>query len=85
MKMSMSPPPPHASTIKQRTVSGTPIIPPTEKLIPSPEQLNKQPVPTPSKQPIPAKIGDDEHRRVSGEMQAVINGVASTPTPHGQN
>ncbi|RMD40870.1 hypothetical protein DV735_g4259, partial [Chaetothyriales sp. CBS 134920] len=34
-----------------RSVSGTPVFPPTEKLMPSPDQLNQEPVPTPSKQP----------------------------------
>lgn len=33
----------------QRSVSGTPLFPPAEKLAPSPEQLSKEPVPTPMK------------------------------------
>lgn len=37
-----------------RTVSGTPIFPPVENLAPSPQQLNREPVPTPSKQSIPS-------------------------------
>lgn len=37
-----------------RSVSGTPIFPPVENLAPSPHQLNREPVPTPSKQSIPS-------------------------------
>lgn len=37
-----------------RSVSGTPIFPPAENLAPSPQQLNREPVPTPSKQSIPS-------------------------------
>lgn len=59
-KMSMSPP---RAAQSARTVSGTPIIPPTEKLIPSPEQLShmggQEGVPTPIKvdaAPTPSKV-----------------------------
>ena len=42
---------------EQRTVSGTPVLPPVENLRPSPEQMrhmsSTEPVPTPSKQPQP--------------------------------
>lgn len=65
-KPSMSPPNQPRPTA--RSVSGTPIFPPAETLAPSPEQLNKTPVPTPSKQPTPAKIGEQELRRVSAEV-----------------
>ena len=65
-KISMSPPR-AAHTHSARTVSGTPIIPPTEKLIPSPEQLShmggQEGVPTPIKvdavsvsAPTPSKV-----------------------------
>lgn len=37
-----------------RSVSGTPIFPPVENLAPSPQQLNRDPVPTPSKQSVPS-------------------------------
>lgn len=37
-----------------RSVSGTPIFPPAENLAPSPQQLNRDPVPTPSKQSVPS-------------------------------
>lgn len=37
-----------------RSVSGTPIFPPAENLAPSPYQLNRQPVPTPSKHSPPS-------------------------------
>lgn len=39
------------------TVSGTPIFPPAENLAPSPQQLNREPVPTPSKQSPPLPQG----------------------------
>lgn len=43
-------PQPNAAAINQRSVSGTPIFPPAEKLAPSPEHMRQGPQPTPSKQ-----------------------------------
>lgn len=40
-----------------RSVSGTPIFPPAENLAPSPQQLNREPVPTPSKHSPPLTQG----------------------------
>ena len=40
-----------------RSVSGTPIFPPSQNLAPSPQQLNREPVPTPSKQSPPLPQG----------------------------
>ncbi|KAJ9606853.1 hypothetical protein H2200_008863 [Cladophialophora chaetospira] len=49
-----------------RTVSGTPVLPPVEKLQPSPQQLRNSssngPVPTPSKQAPPQILARVEHR-----------------------
>ena len=70
-KSSMSPPPngPGAS----RSVSGTPIFPPAENLAPSPKQLSKSPVPTPSKNASPAQVGEAELRRVNMEVAATLS------------
>ena len=46
--------------IRMRSVSGTPIFPPAEKLAPSPHQLNRDPVPTPSKHSPPLQQGSFE-------------------------
>ena len=70
-KSSMSPPPhgPGAS----RSVSGTPIFPPAENLAPSPKQLSKSPVPTPSKNASPKHVGDAELKRVNMEAAEAIS------------
>ena len=81
-----------------RSVSGTPIFPPTENLAPTSQQMNKQPVPTPSKQPTPAKIGEQELQRVTvAAINANSNigasamsieddsGVAATPSTSFEN
>jgi hypothetical protein len=72
-------PVPHAA---QRSVSGTPLFPPAEKLAPSPEQMSKEPVPTPMKMdvdaaaPTPSKreldMGGQELRRVNEEVKASV-------------
>lgn len=65
-----------------RSVSGTPIFPPAEKLAPSPEQMNREPMPTPSKQPSPIVLAG-EWRRASSNgdvMQGVhMNGNSNGP------
>jgi hypothetical protein len=72
----LAPPPPPpplpqaTTTTNRRSVSGTPIFPPTELLQPSPKQLSKTPVPTPSKAMMtPASVGEGELRRVSEEIR----------------
>ncbi|RMZ92059.1 hypothetical protein DV736_g694, partial [Chaetothyriales sp. CBS 134916] len=50
--------PQHAD--QSRSVSGTPVFPPTEKLMPNPDQLSQEPVPTPTKQPNPIQLNEDE-------------------------
>lgn len=57
-----------------RSVSGTPIFPPAENLAPSPQQLNREPVPTPSKQsvPSPPPLGEGS----SGQTPAFDSAVA---------
>jgi hypothetical protein len=72
-------PGPHSG---QRSVSGTPLFPPAEKLAPSPEQMSKEPMPTPMKMdvdvavPTPSKqeldMGGQELRRVNEEVKASV-------------
>ena len=57
------------SAIGHRSVSGTPIFPPTEMLQPSPNQLRKSPVPTPSKAMTSANIGEGELKRINEEIR----------------
>jgi hypothetical protein len=64
---SSSPHIPPATT--SRSVSGTLIFPPSEMLQPSPKQLSKSPVPTPSKAMTPATVGKGELERVSDEIR----------------
>lgn len=67
-RTSMSPPP--QPSLSARSVSGTPIFPPAENLAPSPQQLNRDPVPTPSKQPLmPGEIMDGIERTHQNGMQ----------------
>ena len=70
-KSSMSPSPhgPGAS----RSVSATPIFPPAENLAPSPKQLSKSPVPTPSKNASPKHVGDAELKRVNMEAAEAMS------------
>jgi hypothetical protein len=76
MAHNASPPLPHLPAVSRaRSVSGTPIFPPSEMLKPSPKQLSKSPVPTPSKALTPAGVGKDELRRVSEEMMARVEEV----------
>lgn len=58
-----------ATTTDSRRVSGTPVLPPSERLQPSATQLSKTPVPTPSKALTPASMGKTELRRVSEEIR----------------
>ena len=69
-KSSMSPPPNGHSTL--RSVSGTPIFPPIENFAPSPRQLSKSPVPTPSKNASPLQVGEAELKRVNMEAATTI-------------
>ena len=64
-----SPSPHLPSTISGRSISGTPIFPPTEMLQPSPKQLSKSPVPTPSKAMTLVSVGEEELKRVSEEVR----------------
>lgn len=75
-KSSMSPAPMAANSM--RSVSGTPIFPPVENLAPSPKQLSKSPVPTPSKHASATQIGEEELRRVNLEAQAAAVGLQQT-------
>ena len=56
-----------------RSVSGTPIFPPTENLAPSPRQLSKSPVPTPSKNASPMQVGEAELKRINMEAPTAMN------------
>ena len=71
----------NADTISVVSPSGTPILPPAETLAPSPTQLRKSPVPTPSKQARPGRVGEEEMKRVNDEavarFQNVNRGVSS--------
>jgi PHD-finger len=69
-----SPSPYVPSATSRRSISGTPIFPPTEMLQPSPKQLSKSPVPTPSKAMTPAGVGEGELKRVSDEIRDMIEG-----------
>ncbi|KAK5947135.1 hypothetical protein PMZ80_001282 [Knufia obscura] len=51
-----------------RSVSGTPIFPPAENLAPSPQQLNREPVPTPSKHSPPLPQGSFENGQLPGRQ-----------------
>ena len=55
-----------------RSVSGTPIFPPTSTLQPSPKQLDKTPVPTPSKNGSPLRQGDSDLARVMDETAELV-------------
>ena len=61
-----------------RSVSGTPIFPPAENLAPSPQQLNRDPVPTPSKHSPPLPQGGFENGHVPKQPDA------QTPTQQQQ-
>lgn len=65
---------PSSAVNSRQTVSGTPIFPPTEMLQPSPKQLSKSPVPTPSKAMTPAIVGREELRRVGEEVPEEVSG-----------
>ena len=65
--------PPSSAPGSFRSVSGTPIFPPVENLAPSPEQLSKTPVPTPSKNASPGQVGEAELIRVNMEAAAAMN------------
>ncbi|KAK5091725.1 hypothetical protein LTR05_001910 [Lithohypha guttulata] len=56
-----------------RSVSGTPIFPPAENLAPSPQQLNREPVPTPSKQSPPSSQSQSQP-----QVQLMNNGAVSS-------
>lgn len=66
----------------QRSVSGTPLFPPAERLAPSPEQMSKEPMPTPMKMdvdmalPTPTKqhleLGDRELSMANKEVKASV-------------
>lgn len=58
----------------RRSISGALVFPPTEMLHPSPKQLSKSPVPTPSKAMTPAAVGEGELRRVSKEIKDWVDG-----------
>lgn len=83
-------PGPHAG---QRSVSGTPLFPPAEKLAPSPEQMSKEPMPTPMKMdvdvavPTPSKkdleMGGQELRRVNEEVKASVEAHVTTNKSEG--
>ena len=64
--------PHHPPATAPRSVSGTPVFPPSEMLQPSPKQLSKSPVPTPSKTMTPAAVGKEELRRVSEEIRGRV-------------
>lgn len=51
-----------------RSVSGTAVFPPIERLQPSPKQLSKSPVPTPNKSMTPSSMGIGELKRVNKEI-----------------
>jgi hypothetical protein len=70
-KSSISPSPSGPGSF--RSVSGTPIFPPAENLAPSPRQLSKSPVPTPSKNPSPMQVGEAELKRANMEATASMN------------
>lgn len=55
----------------RRSISGTPIFPPTEMLQPSPKQLSRSPVPTPSKVSpgtAAAYVGEGESRDIREDL-----------------
>ncbi len=58
----------------RRSISGKLVFPPTEMLHPSPTQLDKSPMPTPSKAMTPARVGKEELRRVSEEIRDMVDG-----------
>ena len=61
-----------------RSVSGTPIFPPAENLAPSPQQLNRDPVPTPSKHtPPPPALSLSQMQSFSSN----VSHVSATPVP----
>jgi hypothetical protein len=72
---SPSPYPLSATGPRGRSVSGTPIFPPTEMLQPSPRQLSKSPVPTPSKGMTPASLGEGELKRITEEIRGRVEEV----------
>jgi hypothetical protein len=75
--------PAHNAQQQQRTVSGTPIIPPTEKLRPSPEQLSRmsgqgEAVPTPSKAEVMGRaVAEAEEAQKQGGVQNGSGGEGS--------
>lgn len=73
--LATSSPSPHLPPeVHGRSVSGTSIFPPTERLQPSPKQLSKSPVPTPSKALTPGYPGEEELKRISEEAQDKAEG-----------
>jgi hypothetical protein len=56
-----------------RLVSGTPIFPPAENLAPSPKELSKSPVPSPSKNASPIQVGEAEPKRVNMGASTTIS------------
>jgi hypothetical protein len=70
-KSSISPSPGGPGTF--RSVSGTPIFPPAENLAPSPRQLSKSPVPTPSKNASPMQVAETELKRINMEAPTAMN------------
>jgi len=59
-----------------RSFSGTPIFPPAENLAPSPQQLNREPVPTPSKQSPPVVSVENGQVHPNNEIAAGREKVA---------
>jgi hypothetical protein len=71
----------------QRTVSGTPILPPVEQLRPSPQQLRNSsssaPVPTPSKSSPPLPQGEGSFgAQQSTNQQALASNAAANVNPN---
>ena len=95
-KLSMSPSPyqhqshpPLGTSPSMRSVSGTTIYPPSERLAPSPDQLRKTPMPTPSKHSLSPEMrsmdqdqqmGREELRRVNEEIKENLQMSPSLPT-----
>ena len=63
----------------QRSVSGTPLFPPAEKLAPAPEHSHSKPVPTPSKHEVPQPFS----AMSSPAPAAISQGIVGTPAPNG--
>lgn len=82
MKLSMSPPLPQQHNYQRsdvRSVSGTPIVPPVEKLQPSPQLANQAPVPTPTKNSPPMQ--QNEGFVNGGPIDRPDAATSAAPTP----